>query len=121
MNLTRKNQGIQEKPVLVPLGPPQIPHGLNRDQTPNPRGERPATKRHSHGTTVVLRLGKRGAIPLLKLYAFMALTAINLPFFVFEFPALQFTQANQLFKDEAYLFYIRTQCVPRCKHSPLRL
>jgi hypothetical protein len=25
------------------------------------------------------------------------------------------------FKDEAYLFYIRTQCVPRCKHSPLRL
>jgi hypothetical protein len=27
----------------------------------------------------------------------------------------------QPFKDEAYLFYIRTQCVPRCKHSPLRL
>jgi Leu/Phe-tRNA-protein transferase len=25
------------------------------------------------------------------------------------------------FKDEAYLFYIRTQCVPRCKHSPLQL
>jgi hypothetical protein len=25
------------------------------------------------------------------------------------------------FKDEAYLFYIRTQCVPRCKHSPPRL
>jgi hypothetical protein len=25
------------------------------------------------------------------------------------------------FKDEAYLFYIRTQCVPRCKHSSLRL
>jgi hypothetical protein len=21
-------------------------------------------------------------------------------------------------KDEAYLFYIRTQCLPRCKHSP---
>jgi hypothetical protein len=28
---------------------------------------------------------------------------------------------SQPFKDEAYLFYIRTQCVPRCKHSPLRL
>jgi hypothetical protein len=28
---------------------------------------------------------------------------------------------HQPFKDEAYLFYIRTQCVPRCKHSPLRL
>jgi hypothetical protein len=27
----------------------------------------------------------------------------------------------QPFKEEAYLFYIRTQCVPRCKHSPLRL
>jgi hypothetical protein len=25
------------------------------------------------------------------------------------------------FKDEAYLFYIRIQLVPRCKHSPLRL
>jgi hypothetical protein len=25
------------------------------------------------------------------------------------------------FKDEACLFYIRTQCVPRCKHSPPRL
>jgi hypothetical protein len=24
-------------------------------------------------------------------------------------------------KDEAYLFYKRTQCVPRCKHSTLRL
>jgi hypothetical protein len=24
-------------------------------------------------------------------------------------------------KDEAFLFYIRTHCVPRCKHSPLRL
>jgi hypothetical protein len=28
---------------------------------------------------------------------------------------------DEPFKDEAYLFYIRTQCVPRCKHSPLRL
>jgi hypothetical protein len=25
------------------------------------------------------------------------------------------------FKDEAYLFYIGTQCVPRCEHSPVRL
>jgi hypothetical protein len=28
---------------------------------------------------------------------------------------------NWPFKGEAYLFSIRTQCVPRCKHSPLRL
>jgi hypothetical protein len=25
------------------------------------------------------------------------------------------------FKDKVYMFYIRTQYVPRCKHSPLRL
>jgi hypothetical protein len=25
------------------------------------------------------------------------------------------------FKDEGYLFCIRTQCVPHCKHSPFRL
>jgi hypothetical protein len=25
------------------------------------------------------------------------------------------------FKDKAYLFYIRPQCVLRCKHSPLWL
>jgi len=28
---------------------------------------------------------------------------------------------NQPFKDKTCLFYIRSQCVPRCKHSPLRL
>jgi hypothetical protein len=31
-------------------------------------------------------------------------------------------QTNALFfKDEAYLYYVRTRCVPRCKHSTLRL
>jgi hypothetical protein len=30
------------------------------------------------------------------------------------------THFNPL-KTERNLFYIRTQCVPRCKHSPLRL
>jgi hypothetical protein len=33
-------------------------------------------------------------------------------------------QCNKLYeplKTERNLFYIRTQCVPRCKHSPLRL
>jgi hypothetical protein len=28
---------------------------------------------------------------------------------------------DSVIKDEACLFYIRTQCVPRSKHSPLRL
>jgi len=28
---------------------------------------------------------------------------------------------TQPFKDETYLLYIRTQSVPRSKHSPLRL
>jgi hypothetical protein len=32
-----------------------------------------------------------------------------------------FIRSELTFKDEAYLFYIRTQCLPRCKHSPLRL
>jgi hypothetical protein len=31
------------------------------------------------------------------------------------------TQHIAVNQDEAYLFYIRTLCVPRCKHSPLRL
>jgi hypothetical protein len=31
------------------------------------------------------------------------------------------SRSRQPFKDEAYLFYMRTQCVPRCKHSPLWL
>jgi hypothetical protein len=31
------------------------------------------------------------------------------------------TSTVKLIKDGKILFYIRTQCVPRCKHSPLRL
>jgi hypothetical protein len=34
----------------------------------------------------------------------------------------QYQISNALtFKKETYLFYVRTQCVPRCKHSPPRL
>jgi hypothetical protein len=42
-----KTEELGEKPVPVPLSPPQIPHGLTRART---RGERPATNDLSHGT-----------------------------------------------------------------------
>jgi hypothetical protein len=39
-----------EKPVPVPLCPPQIPHGRTPGPKPGLRGERPATNHLSHGT-----------------------------------------------------------------------
>jgi hypothetical protein len=33
MKLTGENRQLGEKPVPVPLGPPQISHGLTRDRT----------------------------------------------------------------------------------------
>jgi hypothetical protein len=45
-----KTEILWEKPILVPLCPPQIPHGLTRDWT---RVGRPATNRRSHGTVLV--------------------------------------------------------------------
>jgi hypothetical protein len=33
MKLTGETEELGEKPVPVPLCPPQIPHGLNRDRT----------------------------------------------------------------------------------------
>jgi hypothetical protein len=33
MKLTGKTEVLGEKPVPVPLFPPQIPHGLTRDRT----------------------------------------------------------------------------------------
>ena len=33
MKFTRKTEVLCEKPVPVPLCPPQIPHGLTRDRT----------------------------------------------------------------------------------------
>jgi hypothetical protein len=52
MKLTGENRQRGEKPVPVPLCPPQTPHGLTRD--PGLRGERPATNRLSHGTAMLL-------------------------------------------------------------------
>jgi hypothetical protein len=52
--IDRENRQLGEKPVPVPLCPPQISHGLdlglNRDRTPGLRGERPTINRLSHGT-----------------------------------------------------------------------
>jgi hypothetical protein len=43
-----------EKPVLVPLCPPKIPHGLTRDRTRAFAGGRPAANRLSHGTALLV-------------------------------------------------------------------
>jgi hypothetical protein len=43
---TGENRQLGEKPVSVPLCPPQISHGPDLGL----RGERPATNRLSHGT-----------------------------------------------------------------------
>jgi hypothetical protein len=51
MKLTRETEVLGEKPVPLPLCPPQIPHGLTPVSNPGLRGGRPATNRLSHGTT----------------------------------------------------------------------
>jgi hypothetical protein len=50
MQLTGENRQLGEKPVPVPLCPPQISHGLDLGSNPGLRGERPTTNRLSHGT-----------------------------------------------------------------------
>jgi hypothetical protein len=49
-NSQGKTEVFGEKPVPVPCCPPQIPHG------PTLSGERPVTKRLSHGTALLKRL-----------------------------------------------------------------
>jgi hypothetical protein len=53
MKSTGENRQLGEKPVPVPLFPPQISHGLDLGSNPGLRGERPATNRLSHGTAKV--------------------------------------------------------------------
>jgi hypothetical protein len=50
MKSTGENRQLGEKPVPVPLCPPQISHGLDLRSNPGLLGERPATNRLSHGT-----------------------------------------------------------------------
>jgi hypothetical protein len=56
MKLTGENRQLGEKPVPVPLCPPQISHGLDLGSNPGLRGERPATNHLSHGTATILGL-----------------------------------------------------------------
>jgi hypothetical protein len=56
MKLTGENRQLGEKPVPVPLCPPQISHGLDLGSNPGLRGERPATSRLSHGKASFLRV-----------------------------------------------------------------
>jgi hypothetical protein len=53
MKLTGENRQLGEKPVTVPLCPPQISHGLDLGSNPGLRGERPATNRLNHGTAPI--------------------------------------------------------------------
>jgi hypothetical protein len=55
MKLTGENRQLGEKPVPVPLCPPQISHGLDLGSNTGLRGERPATNRLSHGTALLWR------------------------------------------------------------------
>jgi hypothetical protein len=54
MKSTGENRQLGEKPVPVPLCPPQISHGLDPGSNPGLCGERPATNRLSHGTATNL-------------------------------------------------------------------
>jgi hypothetical protein len=54
MKLTGENRQLGEKPVPVPLCPPQISHGLDLGSNPGLRGERPATNSPRHGTAEIL-------------------------------------------------------------------
>jgi hypothetical protein len=56
MKLTGENRQLGEKPVPVPLCPPQISHVLDLGLNPGLRGERPATNHLSHGTAFSLQL-----------------------------------------------------------------
>jgi hypothetical protein len=56
MKLTGENRQLGEKPVPVPLCPPQISHGLDLGSNSGLRGERPATNRLSHGTAVEMEM-----------------------------------------------------------------
>jgi hypothetical protein len=52
MKLTGENR-LGEKPVPVPLCPPQISHGLDLGSNPGLRSERPASNLLSHGTAML--------------------------------------------------------------------
>jgi hypothetical protein len=56
MKSTGENRQLGEKPVPVPLCPPQISYGLDLGSNPGLRGERPANNRLSHGTTLKIVL-----------------------------------------------------------------
>jgi hypothetical protein len=55
-NWQGKTEVLWDKPVSVPLCPPQIPHGLTPGSNPGLGGERPATNRLSHRTTTTVRV-----------------------------------------------------------------
>jgi hypothetical protein len=71
-NWQGKTEELGEKPVPVPLCPPQIPHGLARDRTPGLRGGRPAANRLSYG--IVLLRGEKRSTRRKNLIATLSIT-----------------------------------------------
>jgi hypothetical protein len=69
MKLIGENRQLGEKPVPVPLCPPQISHGLDPGSNPDLRGERPANNRLSHGTAVIVPYVKKIMSKILSLIA----------------------------------------------------
>jgi hypothetical protein len=55
-NWQGKTEALGEKPVPVPLCPPQTPHGTDPGSNPGLRSGRPATNRLSHGTAYLQAL-----------------------------------------------------------------
>jgi hypothetical protein len=51
-NWQGKTEELREKPVPVPLCPPQISRGLTPGSNPGLRGGRPAANLLSHGTAI---------------------------------------------------------------------
>jgi hypothetical protein len=87
MKLTGDNRSTREKPVPVPLCPPQIPHGLNPGSNPGLRGGMPSTNSLSHGTALHQSLNSNAGLvlsfkpqPLLSTCPSISYAVIILPF-----------------------------------------
>jgi hypothetical protein len=78
-NWQGKPEELEEKPVPVPLCPPQIPLGLTLGSNPGLRGGRPAANRLSHGTAISVAVTPQVALVSLLHHKFFAATILLLP------------------------------------------
>jgi hypothetical protein len=74
-----KTEDLGEKPVPVPLCPPQIPHS-DPNANSGLRGDTPATNRLSHGTALQRKYMKKKWTYLLEVWSvFRKISAPNIP------------------------------------------